>query len=71
MIPGWKEDILSAYVGVLRQHPGATPADVAAHLGVSESCAVYWLTDLARDGRIRIGVLDLVEDGAPQTEPPP
>lgn len=68
MIPGWKEDILSAYLGILRQHPGATPAEVAAHLGVSEDCAIYWLTDLARDGRIRIGAMELVENGAPLAE---
>jgi hypothetical protein len=66
LIPGWKDDIVSAYLGILRQHPGATPVEVAAHLGVSEGCAIYWLTDLARDGRIRIGSVELVEDGVIQ-----
>jgi hypothetical protein len=68
VIPGWKEDILSAYLCILRQYPGATPAEVAAHLRVSEGCAIYWLTDLARDGRIRIGSVELVENGASQAE---
>ena len=65
MIPGWKEEIVGEYLEFLRESGKATPADVAARLGVSECCAIYWLTDLARNGRVRIVAFESVEeDGA-------
>jgi len=63
MIPGWKEEIEGEYLEFLRECRKATPADVAARLGVSECCAIYWLTDLARAGRIRILAVEPVEAG--------
>lgn len=54
MIPGWKEEVETEYLEILREKCMATPADVAARLGVSERWAVYWLTELARDGHVRI-----------------
>ena len=63
MIPGWREEVVGEYVEVLKSHGKVTPAEVAARLGISECCAVYWLTDLARDGRVRILAVELVEHG--------
>jgi hypothetical protein len=71
MIPGWKDEIEGAYVAFLKKHPKATPAQLAAHLGVQECCVIYWLTDMARDGLVRILDFELVEEGerlcAPET----
>ena len=63
MIPGWKEEIEGEYMAFLRECRKATPADVAARVGVSECCAIYWLTNLAREGCVRILAVELVEDG--------
>jgi hypothetical protein len=63
MIPGWKEEIEGEYLQILREFPNALPRDFAARLGVSECCAVYWLTQLARDGRVRIRLVEMVEEG--------
>jgi hypothetical protein len=65
MIPGWKEEIEGEYLAFLREVKTATPADVVARLGMPECCAIYWLTDLAREGKVRILGFELVE----QTEP--
>jgi Mn-dependent DtxR family transcriptional regulator len=69
MIPGWKDEILATYLEILREQPHARPTDVAARLGVTEDCAIYWLTDLARQGRIRIGSVDLVDGGPDRAVP--
>jgi Mn-dependent DtxR family transcriptional regulator len=63
MIPGWKEEIEGEYLQILRESPDASPSDIATRLGVSEGIAVYWLTQLARDGRVRIRTIELVQDG--------
>jgi hypothetical protein len=63
MIPGWKEEIEGEYLGFLREVKRATPADVVARLGMPECCAIYWLTDLAREGKVRIVGFELVEQG--------
>lgn len=69
MIPGWKEEADAEYLRLLRESPTASPGDLAARLGVSECCVVYWLTQLARDGRIRITSVEVVKPGdAPCTE---
>ncbi len=62
MIPGWKSEIENEYLQVLRESPQASPADFAARLGESECCAIYWLTQLAKEGRIRILAVELVKD---------
>lgn len=62
MIPGWDDEIEKEYLDVLMQERRAAPADVAARLGVSESWAVFWLTRLARDGRVRILEVEAVEE---------
>ena len=63
MIPGWKEEIEGEYLEFLRQFRKASPADFVAHLGVSECCVIYWLTGMAREGRIRILAFEPVEKG--------
>jgi hypothetical protein len=63
MIPGWKDEIEGEYVAFLKTRGKATPGEVASRLGISECCAVYWLTDLAREGRVRILGVELVEQG--------
>lgn len=63
MIPGWKDEIEGEYLQILRESPGASSSDIATRLGVSESSAVYWLTQLARDRRVRIRAIELVQDG--------
>jgi hypothetical protein len=63
MIPGWKEELEAEYLEVLREGGRATPADLALRLGVSENSAVHWLTQLARDGRVRILGVEAIADG--------
>lgn len=69
MIPGWKEEIEGEYLDFLREFRKATPADFAARFGVSECCVVYWLTDLAREGRVKILSFELVEEGGVPCDP--
>jgi hypothetical protein len=69
MIPGWKEEMADEYLKVLGDCPGASPGQLAAHLGISECCAVYWLTELAREGRLRILKVELVARGDLPCEP--
>ncbi len=63
MIPGWKDELEGEYVAFLKTRGKATPSEVASRLGISECCAVYWLTDMAREGRVRILGVELVEQG--------
>jgi hypothetical protein len=63
MIPGWKEEIGGEYLEFLRRQQRLTPADFAARFDVSECCAVYWLTELARQGRVRIPAVEFLEEG--------
>ena len=65
MISGWKEEIQRDYLNFLRGRPKVTPAELAAHLNLSESSAIYWLTDLAREGKVRITGVELVEEDSP------
>ena len=68
MIPGWKEEIEQQYLAILRAHPRASSKDLATRLGVSEADAIYWLTALAREGRVRILGFDLPEEGDPRSD---
>ena len=71
MIPGWKNEIEAEYLKFLMEKRKATPSEVAAGLGISESWAVYWLTELARDGRVRILGVGPVEEGESQLDEQP
>ena len=64
MISGWKEEIQRDYLSFLRGRPHVTPAELAAHLNLSESWVIYWLTDMAREGKVRITGVQLVEEGS-------
>jgi hypothetical protein len=63
MIPGWKEEIEGEYLEFLRKPRKLTPADFASRFDVSECCAVYWLTELARKGKVRITSVEFLEEG--------
>lgn len=63
MIPGWKEDMNAECLRLLKASPAASPSDLAERLGVSECCAVYVLTELAREGRLRVKTVELVKEG--------
>ena len=69
MIPGWKDEIQREYMEFLRKHRRASPPELAAHLKISECCVVYWLTELARDGKIRILAAEIVEEGTLPCDP--
>jgi hypothetical protein len=69
MITGWKEEMEAEYLKVLGDRPGASPGELADRLGISECCAVYWLTELAREGRLRILGVELVPPGSLPCEP--
>ncbi len=66
MIPGWQAEIKQEYLRVVQTLGSGAPSAVAAQLGVSEPTAVFWLTELAREGSLRIvGVeLNAAEDSA-------
>jgi hypothetical protein len=64
MIPGWEAETTGAYLRVLQTMNQATPRELATRLGVSECCAVYWLGELARQGRIRITGVEIVGEGS-------
>jgi hypothetical protein len=63
MIPGWKEEFEEEYLQILRQIPKASPGDCAVRLAVSEGSAIYWLTELAKEGKVRILAVELVKEG--------
>ncbi len=63
MIPGWKEEFEAEYLKVLQDVPQATPREFAQRLDISECCAVYWLSELAREGKVRIVAVELVKEG--------
>ncbi len=65
MIPGWKEEIQLEYLEFLQEHRKVSPAELAVRLSQPESNVVYWLTDLAREGKVRILAVELAEDAAP------
>jgi hypothetical protein len=63
MIPGWKDELQKEYLDFLRKQGTVSPSEMAAHLNISECCAVFWLTDMARSGKVRIRAVELVEKG--------
>jgi hypothetical protein len=63
MIPGWEEETKGDYLKLLQELGKATPRDFSARMGVSECCVVYWLTELARQGRIRITGVEGLQEG--------
>ncbi len=69
MIPGWKEEIQAQYLEFVRKRHTVSPRELAAHFNMSECCAVYWLTDLARDGRVRILGIEAVEESGTPCDP--
>ncbi len=68
MIPGWKDEMEEEYLRFLGEAGAASPREFATRLGISECCAVYWLTEMAREGRVRILGVELVKQGEPPCE---
>ncbi len=56
-------DIGAECLRIMREVGRASPRTVARRLGVSECCVVYWLTELARQGRIRIVAVEPLAPG--------
>lgn len=54
MIEGWLEEIEREVLACLQGGKVVTPAEIAAELRTSESEMVFYLTFLARDGKIEI-----------------
>ncbi len=52
MIPGGKNEIGREYLQALRGQGSVTPHEVVARLGVSDNCAVFWLTMLVREQKL-------------------
>ncbi len=71
MISGWKEEIQRDYLTFLRGRPNVTPSELATHLNLSESWVIYWLTDLAREGKVRITGVELVDENCASVEAQP
>ena len=69
MIPGWRAEFEEEYLKILREIPKASPGDFALRLDVSECCAIYWLAELAKEGKIRILAVELVKDDEFPCEP--
>ena len=69
MISGWKDEAHQDYLAFLRRQGRVSPPELAAHLKIAECCAVFWLTDMVRDGKVRILAVELVEEGSPPCDP--
>jgi hypothetical protein len=54
MIPGWIDAIDAEVRASMCARDGFTPAELAAALGVGESCAARYILLLADAGRLRI-----------------
>jgi hypothetical protein len=63
MILSGEKDIEGKYLRILQELGSAVPRDLARRLGVSECCAVHWLTELARQGRLRITEVEAATEG--------
>jgi hypothetical protein len=59
MIPGWIDAIDAEVRTSMRAHERFSPAELAAALGVAESCAVRYITLLAETGRLRIAAVSV------------
>ncbi len=59
MIPGWQADMKQDYLRAVQELGSGTPDAIAVRLGVSEPTAVFWLTELAREGSLRIVAVEL------------
>jgi hypothetical protein len=56
--PDWWRDLDRDVLGCLSENGAMSPAEVARHLGVSESAATSLLCLLAQEGRVRIRLVE-------------
>ncbi len=56
---GWWSEIDQEVVACLSSHGAMTPEDLGRRLGVSEDGTISLLAMLARDGRVRITLVDV------------
>jgi predicted ArsR family transcriptional regulator len=56
---GWWNEIDQELLACLSCHGAMTPEDLGRHLGVSEDAAVSLLAMLARDGQVRIRLVEV------------
>lgn len=59
MIPGWVDAIHAEVQGSMSPHGRFSPRELAEALGVSEACAVMYITLLVEAGRLRIEAVAL------------
>ena len=59
MIPGWLDEIEEDVLSCLGSCERMSARDLAAALGVSETCAAHYLYLLASEGRLAIEVIAL------------
>jgi len=72
MTPHWWTDVEHDVLGVLRDNGAMAPCDVASRIGVSEDAATSLLSMLAREGKVRIRLVESAEtrDVVPAPAPP-
>jgi hypothetical protein len=70
MVPGWVDAINAEVYGAMPRHGTLTPGELAKALGVSEACAVRYITLLADAGRLRIEAVALPLAAGVGTPPP-
>ena len=64
-MPGWDTETKGQLLEAVQAMGPASPRDIAVRLRMSERSAVYWLTELVRDGQVRITGIEIPpgEDG--------
>ncbi len=65
MIPGWLDAIEAEVTACLEPHGSLSACQLAHSLGVSEACALGYITLLAGAGRVRIDAVSLPREGGP------
>jgi hypothetical protein len=63
MIPGWLDAIEAEVTACLESHGSLSARQLADSLGVSETCALGYITLLAGAGRVRIEAVSLPGEG--------
>jgi hypothetical protein len=61
MTPHWWTDVDHDVLSVLRDNGAMAPGDVASRIGVSEDAATSLLSMLAREGKVRIRLVECAE----------
>jgi len=56
----WVQEVESAVLAFVQQQATTNPADIAAHLKISESSAIFFISKLAREGKLKIGGVEAV-----------